>query len=147
MHLQKHTNIQFKQIKAAATYTVRHPVLRKGLSLSSCAFDRDEDNSTIHLGAYLENKAIGVLTLLTNNKDVQLRGMAVLETFQGKGIGKQLIAHAENLTQGHNICSLWMNARRIAIPFYERCGYRKQGDAFELPYGGTHFKMIKNLCD
>jgi GNAT superfamily N-acetyltransferase len=99
------------------------------------------------LGAYLENKAIGVLTLLTNNKDVQLRGMAVLETFQGKGIGKQLIAHAENLIQGQNICSLWMNARRIAIPFYERCGYRKQGDAFELPYGGTHFKMIKNLCD
>ena len=23
----------------------------------------------------------------------------------------------------------------------------EQGDAFELPYGGTHFKMTKNLCD
>ncbi|MBJ33889.1 MAG: GNAT family N-acetyltransferase [Flavobacteriaceae bacterium] len=139
--------MQFKQIKATATYTVRHSVLRKGLPLSSCTFDRDEDNSTIHLGAFLENRAIGILTLLTNTKNVQIRGMAVLEKFQGKGIGKQLIAHAENLVHGRNICTIWMNARRIAVPFYKRCGYRKQGDAFELPYGGTHFKMIKSLCD
>ncbi len=121
--------------------------MRKGLPLSSCTFDRDEDNSTIHLGAFLENRAIGILTLLTNTKNVQIRGMAVLEKFQGKGIGKQLIAHAENLVHGRNICTIWMNARRIAVPFYKRCGYRKQGDAFELPYGGTHFKMIKSLCD
>ncbi|MAW16832.1 MAG: GNAT family N-acetyltransferase [Flavobacteriaceae bacterium] len=139
--------MQFKQIKATATYTVRHSVLRKGLPLSSCTFDRDEDNSTIHLGAFLENRAIGILTLLTNTKNVQIRGMAGLEKFQGKGIGKQLIAHAENLVHGRNICTIWMNARRIAVPFYKRCGYRKQGDAFELPYGGTHFKMIKSLCD
>lgn len=121
--------------------------MRKGLPLSSCTFDRDEDNSTIHLGAFLENRAIGVLTLLTNTKNVQIRGMAVLEKFQGKGIGKQLISHAENLVYGRNFCTIWMNARRIAVPFYKRCGYRKQGDAFELPYGGTHFKMIKSLCD
>ena len=147
MHLQKHTNIQFKQIKAAATYTVRHPVLRKGLSLSSCAFDSDEDNSTIHLGAYIENKAIGVLTLLTNNRDVQLRGMAVLEHFQGQGIGKQLVAHAEQHVRLQNISTVWMNARLIAVPFYEACGYQKQGETFELPYGGTHYYMLKNLCD
>jgi len=147
LHLQKHTNIQFKQINATDTYAVRHPVLRKGLPLSSCAFDRDEDNKTIHLGAYLENKAVGVLTLLPNNKDVQLRGMAVLEKFQGQGVGKQLITHAENLVRQQNTCNLWMNARLIAIPFYASCGYQKQGDAFELPYGGIHYKMIKTLCD
>lgn len=78
---------------------------------------------------------------------MQIRGMAVLENFQGKGFGKQLIAHAENLVHSRNICTMWMNARLIAVPFYEGCGYQKQGDAFELSYGGTHFKMIKRLCD
>ena len=74
---------------------MRHPVLRNGLPLESCAFDRDEDSKTIHLAAYLENKAVGVLTLLPNSKDVQLRGMAVLTHHQGEGIGKQLLAKAE----------------------------------------------------
>jgi GNAT superfamily N-acetyltransferase len=144
--LQKHTNIQFKQINATDTYAVRHPVLRNGLPLESCAFDQDEDSKTIHLAAYLENKAVGVLTLLPNSKDVQLRGMAVLTHHQGEGIGKQLLAKAEALVADLDHNSVWMNARLIAIPFYASCGYQKQGDAFELPYGGTHFKMTKNLC-
>ena len=123
---------------------MRHPVLRNGLPLESCAFDRDEDSKTIHLGAYLENKAIGVLTLLPNSKDVQLRGMAVLTHHQGQGIGKQLLAKAEALVIDLEHNSVWMNARLIAIPFYASCGYKKQGDIFRLPYGGDHFK---NLCD
>lgn len=126
---------------------MRHPVLRNGLRLESCAFDRDEDSKTIHLGAYLENKAIGVLTLLPNRKDVQLRGMAVLTHHQGQGIGKQLLAKAEALVIDLEHNSVWMNARLIAIPFYASCGYKKQGDMFRLPYGGDHFKMTKNLCD
>jgi GNAT superfamily N-acetyltransferase len=104
-------------------------------------------SKTIHLAAYLENKAVGVLTLLPNSKDVQLRGMAVLTHHQGEGIGKQLLAKAEALVADLDHNSVWMNARLIAIPFYASCGYQKQGDAFELPYGGTHFKMTKNLCD
>ena len=139
--------MQFKQINATDTYAVRHPVLRNGLPLVSCAFDRDEDSKTIHLGAYLENKAIGVLTLLPNSKDVQLRGMAVLTHHQGQGIGKQLLAKAEALVIDLEHNSVWMNARLIAIPFYASCGYKKQGDMFRLPYGGDHFKMTKNLCD
>ena len=139
--------MQFKQINATDTYAVRHPVLRNGLPLESCAFDRDEDSKTIHLGAYLENKAIGVLTLLPNSKDVQLRGMAVLTHHQGQGIGKQLLAKAEALVIDLEHNSVWMNARLIAIHFYASCGYKKQGDIFRLPYGGDHFKMTKNLCD
>jgi GNAT superfamily N-acetyltransferase len=145
--LQKNTKIQFKLINAKDTYVVRHPILRKGLPLESCAFDRDEDSKTIHLGAYLENKAVGVLTLLQNNKDVQLRGMAVLTNHQGQGIGKQLLAKAEAIVIDLDHNSVWMNARLIAIPFYASCGYQKQGDIFKLTYGGDHFKMTKNLCD
>ena len=125
---------------------MRHPILRNGLPLESCAFERDEDSKTIHLGAYLENKAVGVLTLLPNSKDVQLRGMAVLAHHQGQGIGKQLLAKAEALAIDLDHNSIWMNARLIAIPFYASCGYQKHGDMFNLPYGGNHFKMTKKLC-
>ena len=101
----------------------------------------------MHLGAFANDSLVGVLTLISKKQSVQLRGMAVLEKFQGQGIGKQLIAHAEKVVRQQNIRNLWMNARLIAVPFYEACGYQKQGETFELPYGGTHYKMIKNLCD
>jgi GNAT superfamily N-acetyltransferase len=140
------TNIQFKQLSTEETYPVRHAVLRSGLPISSCAFDRDDAPATVHLGAFADDTLTSVLTLLSNKTDVQLRGMAVLERFRGQNIGKQLVTHAENWVRRQNICVLWMNARLIAVPFYEACGYQKQGGTFELPYGGTHYKMTKHLC-
>ena len=126
---------------------MRQPVLRKGLPLNTCAFDFDDAPNTLHLGAFANDILVGVLTLLNKTENVQLRGMAVLEAFQGQGIGKLLVAHAENQVRQQNICNLWMNARLIAVPFYEACGYQKQGETFELPYGGTHYKMTKHLCN
>lgn len=145
--MQQTTNIQLKPICAKDTYAVRHPVLRKGLPAHTCAFDFDDAPNTLHLGAFANDALVGVLSLLQKPQSVQLRGMAVLESFQGKGIGKQLIAHAENQVRQYSICTLWMNARLVAIPFYETFGYLKQGNPFELPYGGTHYKMTKHLCD
>ena len=145
--MQQNTNIQLKAICTKDTYVVRHPVLRNGLPLESCAFDVDDEPNTLHLGAFANDTLVGVLTLLPKPESVQLRGMAVLEHFQGQGIGKQLVAHAEQHVRQQNICTVWMNARLIAVPFYEACGYQKQGDTFELPYGGTHYYMLKNLCE
>ena len=144
--MQRATNIQLKPICTKDTYMVRHPVLRNGLPIETCAFDRDEDNDTLHLGAYTDKKLIGVLTLLPNASDVQLRGMAVLPEMQKLGIGYQLILEAEKRVIQMGISLLWMNARLIAVPFYEHCGYQKQGVKFRLPYGGDHYKMIKQLC-
>lgn len=138
------TNIQFKLLSAAETYAVRHPVLRNGLPESSCAFDRDDMPTTIHLGAIVGGKLVGVLSLLPNETAVQLRGMAVLETYQGKGIGKRMLQKAEELVHDRGMPSIWMNARLIAIPFYKACGYQQTGTKFVLPYGGEHYKMIKS---
>lgn len=140
------TNIQFKRVSAKETYEVRHPVLRHGLPIETCAFERDEDSSTTHFGAYISEKLVGVVSLLHQQSDVQLRGMAVLPSMQGKGIGSQMITKAETHVKAMQISKLWMNARLVAVPFYERCGYQKQGELFKLPYGGDHYKMIKHLC-
>jgi GNAT superfamily N-acetyltransferase len=73
--------------------------------------------------------------------------MAVLKSHQGFGIGKMMMAKAEQVVRQLDKKMVWMNARLIAVPFYEACGYQKQGETFELPHVGTHYKMIKNLCD
>ncbi|WP_438969234.1 GNAT family N-acetyltransferase [Nonlabens sp.] len=150
--------IEIQSITARETLPVRHKILRKGRSLKDCHFAGDELGTTFHLGAFEKEKVVGVATFLMNKdtqlesiEDIklhycyQLRGMAVLETAQGKGVGKKLITRAEKLLKERFIKALWFNARILAVPFYEKMGYQIASDIFEIPSVGDHYKMIKLL--
>lgn len=150
--------ISVKLITARETYPVRHPVLRAGRPLEDCAFDSDDLETTMHLGAYLEDQLVGVATFVLNNdaripalaavaleKCYQLRGMAVLENLQGKNIGRKLLMHGESLLKQNGTTHLWFNARELAIPFYKKLGYLIVSDIFEIVPIGMHYKMHKSL--
>lgn len=141
-----------KRITATDAYAVRHPVLREGKPLDSCRFDGDDLDTTFHLGYFIDHELAGVVTLLEkphleipSNHPFQLRGMAVLQKFQKKGIGYALVQKAEEIIQQKNGTQIWMNARIIAIGFYEGLGYQKFGPAFEIPIVGTHYVMTKTF--
>lgn len=150
--------IDIQAVTARETFPVRHPVLRNGRPLEDCHFSGDELGTTFHLGAFEKDKIIGVITCLMN-KDVhlekiaafqlhqcyQLRGMAVLESMQGKGVGKKLLKKAEQLLKEKNIRAIWFHARIVAVPFYEKMGYKIASGVFVIPNVGDHFKMIKVL--
>lgn len=141
-----------KEITATTAYDVRHPVLREGKPLDSCHFDGDNLPNTFHLGYYLEEQLVGVVTLLEKNhaeliakKTFQLRGMAVLTNFQKRGIGEALVKKAEEMIQARGGTFMWMNAREIAVRFYEKLGYKKHGNPYTIPKIGLHYVMIKTL--
>lgn len=150
--------IDIQTVTARETFSVRRPVLRKGRPMEDCHFSGDELGTTFHLGAFEKDKIIGVTTCLMN-KDVhlekiaefklhqcyQLRGMAVLESMQGKGVGKKLLKKAEQLLKEKNIKVIWFNARIAAVPFYEKMGYEMVSDVFIIPNVGDHLKMMKIL--
>jgi GNAT superfamily N-acetyltransferase len=75
----------------------------------------------------------------------QLRGMAVLEIAQGKGIGKKLLKQAEQILKERNIKVLWFNSRIGATTFYEKMSYDVVSDVFDIPTVGDHYKMMKLL--
>jgi len=151
-------HIIIKQITSQETYPVRHPVLRVGRPLEDCAFNGDDLESTIHLGAFYDKELVAVASLMKNNdatfKELnhlmddnayQLRGMAVLQNKQGHGLGKKLLQHAEVTMKEKNVSLLWFNARIIAIDFYKKLGYEINGEPFEIDRIGTHYKMYKQL--
>lgn len=141
-----------KEISAEETYSIRHPILRAGKPLNTCAFNGDNLETTVHIGIFNKNTVIGVASFMKTSNDLfteilqyQLRGMAVLQEFQGKELGKMLLEHGEGLLQERNIELIWCNARIIAVNFYKRNGYKITGDPFEIDEIGTHYKMYKAL--
>ena len=148
----KSPNITIRKISSKDTYPVRHPVLRKGRPLDSCRFEGDDLETTFHLGLFLDDILVGVATYLksTNPRfseefQYQLRGMAVLESEQGKHLGKALLNKGENQLKEMKIERLWCNARIGASQFYERNGYVIVGEAFDIPQVGIHYLMTKKL--
>ncbi len=142
--------IKIKSISSKETLIVRHPVLREGKPVDSCRFEGDDLPTTFHLGAFYKDKIVGVVTILKkNNKSFfaknqfQLRGMAVLQQHQGKGIGAVLVKQSEERVMDLNGSMIWLNARLVALSFYEKLGYKISSDKFEIPLVGVHYTMTK----
>ncbi len=144
-------DIELKKISAKETILVRQPVLRKGRPVEDCVFDGDDLPTTFHLGIFLDNTLVGVATFLENNNPLfagnhfQLRGMAILEEYQGRKLGEILLKKAETEAVSKNKNIIWCNARLVAVNFYKRSGYQICGDSFEIKDIGTHFVMFKEI--
>jgi ribosomal protein S18 acetylase RimI-like enzyme len=144
--------ITIRNITANETYPVRHSVLRKGQPITSCCFEGDELNTTKHYGLFENDALQGIISLYKNanrqfeaTKQIQIRGMAVLEHNQGKGFGKELVQYCENLLTESDCQLIWFNARENAIGFYQKLGYNIQGEAFDIEGIGKHYVMLKKL--
>ena len=150
--MYQNLNYTIKHISATEAYTVRHPVLRKGKPIDSCVFDGDNLSSTFHLGVFIDNKLIGVCSffkynhqLLTEEFQYQLRGMAVLNTYQNKGLGNVILNYGETLLKEKNMNVIWCNAREKALNFYKKMGYESIGEPFNIKDIGLHYVMWKKL--
>ncbi|MGL2963044.1 GNAT family N-acetyltransferase [Flavobacterium sp. RSB2_4_14] len=141
-----------KKITSSETFDVRQPVLRKGKPIESCYFEGDDLDTTLHFGVFEDDKILGVISVFDNNNSLfeeknqaQIRGMAVLENYQGKGFGKKLVVHCEKEMILQNKKLIWFNARVNAVGFYKRMGYTIVGNPFEIKEVGMHYVMCKKL--
>ncbi|XRE42250.1 hypothetical protein ACIVBQ_000454 [Tenacibaculum discolor] len=138
--------IKIKNISAQDTYEIRLAVLRKNIDLPY-KFKEDELENTFHLGAFYNNKLVGIASFMQNRIDVvngeqyQLRGMATLPEVRGMGAGRLLIDEAKRILKVKRIDVLWCNARKEAVGFYKSLNFVTIGEEFEVQKVGPHFKM------
>ncbi|NSL89014.1 GNAT family N-acetyltransferase [Chitinophaga solisilvae] len=128
---------------------LRDEVLRKPLGLTfSDEYLRQEMNDIL-IGGFdtaTGNTTIAGCCILTPVSDttVQLRQMAVSPALQGKGIGRDIIAFAEQYAVSNHFNELIMHARKEATGFYRKLGYEIHGEEF-TEVGIAHFEMKKTL--
>jgi predicted GNAT family N-acyltransferase len=124
---------------------LRDDILRKPLGLTFSNDELEKEKSNLHIAAYEDDQMLGCCMLVEEDPEtVRLRQMAVMNDLQGKGIGRALMQFAENLARDRGYKKITMHARKNALGFYEKMGYRTQGKEFHeitIP----HFVMEKEL--
>lgn len=124
---------------------LRDDVLRKPLGLHFSDEEIEKEKSNMHMAAYEDDRMLGCCMLVEEDPGtVRLRQMAVVNDVQGKGIGRALMQFAENLARDRGYKRITMHARKNAIGFYEKMGYKKSGAEF-MEITIPHYVMEKEL--
>lgn len=126
---------------------LRQKILRAGMPGLSARFDGDENPTTIHLAALIDGDVVGCVTFLESTFEGapawQLRGMAVDASYRGTGLGRTLLEEGKRVLEA--ACPprpWWCNARESAAGFYEKLGWEKVSDRFDIPVVGPHYRMV-----
>lgn len=136
-------NYQIKCISHIDCHSIRKSILRPHQS-KTVTYDNDCHDKSFHLGVYLKNELLGVVSILFDqNKSYRLRGMAVIKNYQNSGLGKLLVNKAISKLPVNTL--LWCNARSHTIGFYQHFGLNQVGEEFEIPAIGPHVKMQLQL--
>lgn len=75
----------------------------------------------------------------------QIRFMAVSDKYQGKGLGKIVLNALEDEARIQGVETIELNAREVALNFYQACGYQLLNEAHTLYGEIKHFAMVKQL--
>ena len=130
---------------------VRAEVLRRGTPSSDPRYARDDEPETLHLAIEVADRVVGVSTWMYETFGarpdalaVRLRGMAVRDTYRGRGWGAVLLAAGLERAAASDAAIAWAAARDTAVPFYERLGWRVEGEGFldEVTGLGHHHMWV-----
>ena len=85
---------------------------------------------------------VGVVRVDVAGGTAYLRRVAIDEPYQRRGLGRTLLALAEELARAQSATRVESAVARDAVPFYSKCGYRFVA-AEEA--GAAHPQMYKDL--
>ena len=130
----------------ALTVALRHAVLRVPLGLAFTLDQLASEFGSHHLAAFDDAGHILGCLMLTPHEggEVQMRQVAVKPEMQGTGLGRALVEEAERRARELGFTRMMLHARDVAIGFYTRLGYAREGDLF-TEVGITHQQMAKQL--
>lgn len=129
-------------------FHLRWRILRKPWKQPEGSEKDEMEDLCIHLMAVEKEKVIGCCRIQMNNdKEAQVRYMAVDANMQGKGIGKKILLQAEKIAKNKGAVVLILEARENAVTFYKRCGYTITKKSYLLFDEIQHFTMHKHLSE
>ncbi|MBR1840749.1 MAG: GNAT family N-acetyltransferase [Alphaproteobacteria bacterium] len=145
--MRKMIDIEFGSSRYNELVELRYKILLQPLGLKFLDSFRPEEARYLHIGCVemLDNKLVGGLMLApVDDSTIRLMQVAVDTIYQGEGIGRELVKYAEKRAKEAGYSKIVMHAMLFVVDFYEKMGYRAEGDVFE-EQGITFLKMVKTL--
>ena len=134
---------EFKQY-----YSLRYKILRKPWGQPRGS-ERDNEDEISHHRMIIDEvtgDAIAVGRLQVNTKEeAQIRYMAVADNCQGKGLGSKIVTALEDIALDKGANRIILQARKNAVQFYQRNGYKVVEKSYILFDEIQHWLMKKEL--
>ena len=137
--------IEYGSAEYLGMVKLRDEVLRRPLGLTFSEEDLKKEIHDILIAAFADTRMVACCILTPQKENtIQLRQMAVDETFRNRNVGLRLLQYAEQMACREGFSTIFMHAREVALGFYKRAGYEVFGDSFE-EIGLPHYLMRKKL--
>lgn len=137
---------QIRAVDPAATRPLRQRVLRPHESLEELA---SHEPPGVHAVAAFtadgELVAAGFVCPDGGPGAWRVRGMATDPQHRGKGLGAQILERLVEHARDQGAMRVWCNARTPALSLYERAGFERESEEFEIPGIGPHFVMARRV--
>ncbi len=125
--------------------TVRNAALRLPFGLDIKHDNLTGEEQYDHFGGFEGEVLIATLYLKgLTERLAQIKQVAVDDRLRGSGVGRQLMALAEQTAKEKGYYTLCLDAKEDAIGFYERLGYHLTG-VHKVIFGRTHMQMKKQI--
>jgi ribosomal protein S18 acetylase RimI-like enzyme len=134
-----------RPVEPALTRPLRQHVLRPHESLEELA---SHEPPGVHaVGAFAGDELIAVGFVCPDGEpgEWRVRGMATASEYRGRGAGAAILEQLVDHARAHGASRVWCNARTPALGLYERAGFERESDEFEIPGIGPHFVMARRV--
>ena len=145
--MRKMTDVDFGSSRYDELVELRYKVLLEPLGLKFLDMYREKEMNYLHIGCVesLDDNLVGGLMLVpVNDEEIRLMQVAVDSKYQREGVGREMVKYAEKRAREAGYSRIVMHAMLSVVHFYEKLGYRQEGDIFE-ENGITFARMVKDL--
>jgi len=134
-----------RPVDPALTRELRQRVLRPHESLEELASHEPPGVHAVGAFAGDELIAVGFVCPDGGPGEWRVRGMATAPEYRGRGAGAAILEQLVDHARAQGATRVWCNARTPALALYERAGFRRESDEFEIPGIGPHFVMARRV--
>ena len=145
--MRKMIDVDFGSSRYDELEELRYKVLLEPLGLKFLDMYREKEMNYLHIGCVesLDDNLVGGLMLVpVNDEEIRLMQVAVDSKYQREGVGREMVKYAEKRAREAGYSRIVMHAMLSVVHFYEKLGYRQEGDIFE-ENGITFARMVKDL--